>query len=127
MLLFLKSRRPPRATRTDTRFPYTTLLRSETAGWVHLGAKAAARDYQEMRGRLLPLPSADPYRFLMTSPEVVTCAREIFKGQPGLEMAYPSAEGTAGELSEVIKARSEERRVGKECVSTCRSRWAPYH
>src|SRR3546814_16951197 len=23
--------------------------------------------------------------------------------------------------------RSEERRVGKECVSTCRSRWAPYH
>src|SRR3546814_2573162 len=53
---------------------------------------------------LLPLPSADPYRFLMTSPEFVTCAREIFKGQPGLEMAYPSAEGTAGELSEVIKA-----------------------
>src|SRR3546814_14228221 len=25
------------------------------------------------------------------------------------------------------EARSEERRVGKECVSTCRSRWAPYH
>src|SRR3546814_2142024 len=24
-------------------------------------------------------------------------------------------------------ARSEERRVGKECVSTCRSRWPPYH
>src|SRR3546814_20138279 len=24
-------------------------------------------------------------------------------------------------------ARSEERRVGKECVSTCRSRWTPYH
>src|SRR3546814_16490008 len=25
------------------------------------------------------------------------------------------------------KARSEERRVGKECVSTCRSRWSRYH
>src|SRR3546814_1771280 len=25
------------------------------------------------------------------------------------------------------KLRSEERRVGKECVSTCRSRWSPYH
>src|SRR3546814_18421262 len=25
------------------------------------------------------------------------------------------------------KARSEERRVGKECVSTCKSRWQPYH
>src|SRR3546814_6395502 len=27
----------------------------------------------------------------------------------------------------VVHARSEERRVGKECVSTCRSRWSPYH
>src|SRR3546814_10546983 len=28
---------------------------------------------------------------------------------------------------ELNPARSEERRVGKECVSTCRSRWSPYH
>src|SRR3546814_19733876 len=29
---------------------------------------------------------------------------------------------------EIIRdPRSEERRVGKECVSTCRSRWSPYH
>src|SRR3546814_2298027 len=27
----------------------------------------------------------------------------------------------------VVVDRSEERRVGKECVSTCRSRWSPYH
>src|SRR3546814_17288361 len=27
----------------------------------------------------------------------------------------------------IVMARSEERRVGKECVSTCRSRWSPYH
>src|SRR3546814_7827650 len=26
-----------------------------------------------------------------------------------------------------LTGRSEERRVGKECVSTCRSRWSPYH
>src|SRR3546814_1800910 len=26
-----------------------------------------------------------------------------------------------------LRYRSEERRVGKECVSTCRSRWSPYH
>src|SRR3546814_14203181 len=26
-----------------------------------------------------------------------------------------------------VAQRSEERRVGKECVSTCRSRWSPYH
>src|SRR3546814_2307291 len=29
--------------------------------------------------------------------------------------------------STVPRVRSEERRVGKECVSTCRSRWSPYH
>src|SRR3546814_5767502 len=27
----------------------------------------------------------------------------------------------------LLGRRSEERRVGKECVSTCRSRWSPYH
>src|SRR3546814_4713116 len=32
----------------------------------------------------------------------------------------------AGALAEEL-GRSEERRVGKECVSTCRSRWSPYH
>src|SRR3546814_8122878 len=32
---------------------------------------------------------------------------------------WPTAKST--------KTRSEERRVGKECVSTCRSRWSPYH
>src|SRR3546814_12577876 len=35
-----------------------------------------------------------------------------------------------GDLLEILgdrAKRSEERRVGKECVSTCRSRWSPYH
>src|SRR3546814_12829054 len=32
-----------------------------------------------------------------------------------------------GKLSILPAARSEERRVGKDCVSTCRSRWSPYH
>src|SRR3546814_4739799 len=30
-------------------------------------------------------------------------------------------------MTEFDVKRSEERRVGKECVSTCRSRWSPYH
>src|SRR3546814_16556808 len=35
---------------------------------------------------------------------------------------------TVGDVARVqIVPRSEERRVGKECVSTCRSRWWPYH
>src|SRR3546814_12935644 len=33
-----------------------------------------------------------------------------------------------GALTSTLAAiRSEERRIGKECVSTCRSRWSPYH
>src|SRR3546814_3037899 len=32
-----------------------------------------------------------------------------------------------GDAAGIVDQRSEERRVGKECVSTCRSRWSPYH
>src|SRR3546814_3964154 len=35
--------------------------------------------------------------------------------------------GFDGKEFHTHRARSEERRVGKECVSTCRSRWSPYH
>src|SRR3546814_19476228 len=34
--------------------------------------------------------------------------------------------GTA-DMNDLLRTRSEERRVGKECVSTCRSRGSPYH
>src|SRR3546814_1947493 len=35
--------------------------------------------------------------------------------------------GQQGEVDQPLVERSEERRVGKECVSPCRSRWSPYH
>src|SRR3546814_15964439 len=40
--------------------------------------------------------------------------------------AGPSTTAMTGR-SRLSRSRSEERRVGKECVSTCRSRWSPYH
>ena len=44
---------------------------------------------------------------------------------------YRSGLGPAGgyqfSLGRVSDARSEERRVGKECLRLCRSRWSPYH
>src|SRR3546814_4687789 len=54
---------------------------------------------------------------------------------PGLEMPgyiieQASRKGNVIEQQSTLAdglARSEERRVGKECVSTCRSRWSPYH
>src|SRR3546814_13214847 len=36
-------------------------------------------------------------------------------------------DGPSPKMLAVAAKRSEERRVGKECVSTCRSRWSPYH
>src|SRR3546814_8935247 len=52
-------------------------------------------------------------------------------------VSYLEAHGTGTELGDPIEIagltaafrhdRSEERRVGKECVSTCRFRWSPYH
>src|SRR3546814_13678893 len=43
----------------------------------------------------------------------------IAKPRAAFEQPYPGC----GEKAH----RSEERRVGKECVGTCRSRWSPYH
>src|SRR3546814_3581521 len=39
----------------------------------------------------------------------------------------PRIGSTTRWLTAFSATRSEERRVGKECVSTCRSRWSPYH
>src|SRR3546814_13221171 len=35
--------------------------------------------------------------------------------------------GTLTQTADRMQVRSEERRVGKECVRTCRYRWTPYH
>src|SRR3546814_8622070 len=52
------------------------------------------------------------------------------KGSAGSDHAPPSSITSVGKArspSALSPTRSEERRVGKECVSTCRSRWSPYH
>src|SRR3546814_13232231 len=43
------------------------------------------------------------------------------------EAGPPAPIGRGDARAEIDQRRSEERRVGKECVSTCRSRWSPYH
>src|SRR3546814_3245714 len=56
---------------------------------------------------------------------------EIVEHLQGSNMVFVAAGmggGTGTGAAPVIAAaRSEERRVGKECVSLCRSRWSPYH
>src|SRR3546814_7199352 len=71
---------------------------------------------------------------------VQTCALPVYskKGDdlvqdtaPDAQAEEPDGEGSEESIVHRIKlaivGRSEERRVGKECVSTCRSRWSPYH
>src|SRR3546814_4480856 len=55
--------------------------------------------------------------------------RAAAPAEPGTSVeVFGGARGKLGGHSVTIgTCRSEERRVGKECVSTCRSRWSPYH
>src|SRR3546814_5787134 len=52
---------------------------------------------------------------------------EIGHPPPHDETAERSPDECYSDAGEDRPHRSEERRVGKECVSTCRSRWSPYH
>src|SRR3546814_1227014 len=51
--------------------------------------------------------------------------------EPAGDGLFRRAEAGHNQIAALIDSlrnnRSEERRVGKECVSTCRSRWSPYH
>src|SRR3546814_12699639 len=95
-------RRPPRSTRTDTLFPYTTLFRSDLE-IADRGAEAGIPVHKALVAIEQP--------FLVKIDEYL---------EHGLREALVHREAFVG-------PRSEERRVGKECVSTCRSRWSPYH
>src|SRR3546814_14450976 len=96
-------RRPPRSTRTDTLFPYTTLFRSAEELGAHSFVGALQRGHQQ---------------------------RVVDRAQQRLHAAVVKREQIVEDEHLVLNGladRSEERRVGKECVSTCRSRWSPYH
>src|SRR3546814_1964312 len=71
---------------------------------------------------------------------VQTCALPISPRPAGAGRAVAAPAGRGGEAMSLVRTsiagfitagelidRSEERRVGKECVSTCRYRWSPYH
>src|SRR3546814_15430286 len=109
--------RPPRSTRTDTLFPYTTLFRSPAGKprrWRDRGLARRAR----LGLRVVPaLLAFDDGRRRHRTPGtgVVDLDRRV--------VAQHRVDDPPGRLHR----RSEERRVGKECVSPGRSRWWPDH
>src|SRR3546814_16754953 len=109
LIFFLMIRRPPRSTRTDTLFPYTTLFRSHPEA--ARGASLVGRPSPHRRGLPLLLGRRRHQRGALSR-------------RPG---SSPAARRRAADLRGDRRAdgalRSEERRVGKECVSTWRSRW----
>src|SRR3546814_13920910 len=118
---FLMIRRPPRSTRTDTLFPYTTLFRSKGP------VVASTQRRGETSGGAATANST-------TSPGVMfgTAARQVANSEAGRAPAGRHATRVERERWKAGRRplrwrRSEERRVGKECVSTCRAGWSPYH
>src|SRR3546814_12848274 len=114
MFFFLMIRRPPRSTRTDTLFPYTTLFRS---GDFH----------PHVPRKCLP---ADPVRSDHgTRRDSRRAGRFDFWTLVAVAVAGTTAGNwiwyAFGRWIGYERLRSEERRVGKEDVSTCRSRWSP--
>src|SRR3546814_16953901 len=104
-------RRQPRSTRTDTLFPYTTLFRS---GFRRTFPAA----FPSLRNRL---PAASGRHFARVA-ALLNCLPNVHSGGV-MRIAIVLFSLLFG----FIAARSEERRVGKECVSPCRSRWSPDH
>src|SRR3546814_12081796 len=110
-------RRPPRSTRTDTLFPYTTLFRSGG-----LRRPSDGRGFGRYRGtcRRDGQPCAGSL-----SAAAGRCACRISPAAD--ECGGGASRSRCGEKGEQpIRGRSEESRGGKACVGTVRSRRAPY-
>src|SRR3546814_11368337 len=120
-------RRPPRSTPTDTLFPYTPLFRSpyHAIPWfssnqydlkLQTAGLSTGHDQPVLRGD----PGARIFSVVylkagkVIAIDCVNATKDYVQGRMMV---------TAGL---VATARSEERRVVKECVSTCRSRWSAY-
>src|SRR3546814_20608206 len=118
---FLMIRRPPRSTRTDTLFPYTTLFRSPESGlFVNIPEQGEIEGLATSDG-YCPVPpgSGDPASRLLAQPaQVRAAARGLFDEPISSLLALRAAQ---------LGDRSEESRVGKERVRTCRFRWSPEH
>src|SRR3546814_5935622 len=85
------------------------------------GVQTCALPISANRGSLTDDFRDHPRKTLMGG-KMMLFTRRYALGMLGAGMGMGAGMGVG-----LRSARSEERRVGKECVSTCRSRWSPYH
>src|SRR3546814_17475299 len=101
------------------------------------GSAAAVKDIKDgASGKPSMLNGAEPSLYLAARKNAGRFEAALFNAQGhdqrvvplpgrGHSFAIDAAQGRVVAFGR--QPRSEERRVGKECVSTCRSRWSPYH
>src|SRR3546814_18152087 len=128
-------RRPPRTTLTYTLFPYTTLFRSPARSpdddprrtiddllRPPAGLHAADRRVHSAPHRAGPVQSARHRAVL-----AVFRRRHLGADRRLGHQAHASRQERTRAVDGAAVIRSAERRVGEECVSTCRFRWSSYH
>src|SRR3546814_12333587 len=126
-------RRPPRSTRTDTLFPYTTLFRS-FAGTIPLVTNYPRAPQTP---RAADWNANTPYRkdnsfyqavlrgdYELTDDITLVSLNSYAHMSMDQRIDLDGTSLTNGDQSIRGRIRSEERRGGKECVSTCRIRWS---
>src|SRR3546814_15949961 len=125
-VVFLMIRRRPISTRTDTLLPYTTLFRSclavlpAGACWVVtlslFNVTVQLSTPRWVVGRALALYQTATFGGMAAGSWIWGVSAEAY-----------GVDGALGGSAGILVLRSEERGVGKACVSTCRSRWWRYH
>src|SRR3546814_10931971 len=90
---------------------------NESAKEIWQGARNSSIDLIELR--LIAGQGYIAKSLALSEPTLIRRRRKYAEQHPRQRRAKRRREKRLG--------RSEERRVGKECVSTCRSRWSPYH
>src|SRR3546814_11107102 len=126
LFFFLMIRRPPRSTRTDTLFPYTTLFRSKGR---HDLTIPVAQGPTEIPNRL-GLACAFTHGGINFLSRTAFLGLELCKqllGSSNVDFLDPIHFHRRKRIIKLLEGRSEERREGKECDRKGRSRWWPNH
>src|SRR3546814_14645765 len=129
MFFFLRIRRPPRSTRTDTLFPYTTLFRSIIEAELGKPIDAVFAEFDDV-----PMASASVAQVhsarLRVEGEQETLDVVVKVLRPGIDAIMSSDYEllhTLAATAERFSARSEEWRVGEEVRSMVRTGWESSH